>query len=305
MSQALFDIEVPGIQPVHRGKVRSVYECAGELVIVASDRISAYDVVLPTAIPDKGRILTQISAFWFRSLAEAGPHHYLSVGRADLPAPFCDLPDLEGRAMLCRKTEPIRVECIVRGYLAGSGWQEYRERGTLNGEALPAGLEPGSRLDPPRFTPTTKVEEGHDEPLAIDEFRRQLGDETAAELERRSVSIFAAAGAICESARLVLADTKLEFGRVGNEILLIDECLSPDASRFWDAESFGHGVRVPFDKQFVRDYLDECGWDHRAPGPVLQAAVVASTRKRYIEALSRLMGEKAARASGFSPVETV
>jgi phosphoribosylaminoimidazole-succinocarboxamide synthase len=298
MSNALFEIKVPGVEPLHRGKVRSVYAAGDDLLIVASDRISAYDVILPTPIPDKGRTLTQLSAFWFAHLEAARPHHCLSFQLTDFPAPFRDVPDLEGRSMLCRRAEPVKAECIVRGYLAGSGWREYRDHGTLNGEHLPAGLEQGSRLDEIRFTPSTKAEEGHDEPLTWEEFRDQLGEKLAVELRHRSIDIFRQATPYCEQAGMILVDTKFEFGMVGEEIVLIDECLSPDSSRFWDAEEYAKGNLVAYDKQFVRDYLDSIGWDHAPPAPDLAPEVIAATRSRYVEALRRIMGDAGIRQAG-------
>jgi phosphoribosylaminoimidazole-succinocarboxamide synthase len=298
MRKPLFEVTVPGVEPLHRGKVRSVYAAGDDLVIVASDRISAYDVILPTAIPDKGRTLTQLSAFWFEHLAAAAPHHCLSFNLEEFPAPFRDVPGLAGCSMLCRRAEPVKAECIVRGYLAGSGWREYRDHGTLNGEPLPAGLEQGSPLDPIRFTPSTKAEEGHDEPMTWDEFRRQLGDDLAQELRQRSIDIFRQATLYCEQAGMILVDTKFEFGRVGDDVMLIDECLSPDSSRFWDAGEYAKGNLQAYDKQFVRDYLDSIGWDHTPPAPELTADVVTATRERYVEALRRIVGDAGIRPAG-------
>lgn len=302
MSKPQFEIQVPGIEPLHRGKVRSVYGAGEDLLIVASDRISAYDVILPTPIPDKGRTLTELSAFWFENLEGARPHHCLSFKRQEFPSPFRDVPELEGRSMLCRRAEPVKAECIVRGYLAGSGWREYRDHGTLNGEPLPAGLEPGSRLDPVRFTPSTKADQGHDEPLSWEQFRDQLGEDLAQELRQRSIDIFRQATPQCERAGMILVDTKFEFGKAGGEILLIDECLSPDSSRFWDAGEYARGNLEAYDKQFVRDYLDDIGWDHSPPAPELPAEVVASTRNRYVEALRRIMGDTGVRGAGLDTV---
>jgi phosphoribosylaminoimidazole-succinocarboxamide synthase len=302
VSEALHEIKIPGVEPIHTGKVRSVYEAGEDLVIIASDRLSAYDVVLPSPIPDKGRTLTQLSAFWFERLEATRPHHCLSARLGELPAPYRDLPVLDGRSMLCRRAEPIRVECIVRGYLAGSGWREYRDAGTLNGETLPAGLKQGSPLDPIRFTPSTKAEEGHDEPMTWDEFRAELGDPLAEQLRERSLAIFRQAAPICQEAGMVLVDTKFEFGKIGDELVLIDECLSPDASRFWDAEAYAQGVLDSYDKQFVRDYLDESGWDHRPPAPELPEEVITATRIRYVEALRRLMGETGVDQAGLNQV---
>jgi len=299
MTDALYDIEIPGVRPRHQGKVRSVYDAGdGLLLLVASDRISAYDSVLPTPIPDKGRVLTQLSVFWMRRLAAASPHHLVSAERADFPAPFRDLPALDGRSMLCRQAQRVDVECVVRGYLTGSGWREYKKRGTLNGEPLPAGLEDGSALEPPRFTPTTKAEQGHDEPMTRAEVVDAVGRETAEELEERSLEIFHEAAILSRQAGLVLADTKFEFGWIDGRLSLIDELLSPDASRFWDARAYDAGGLESFDKQIVRDHLDRAGWNHEPPAPPLPDDVIQATRRRYLEAATRLMGESEARRAG-------
>ena len=270
------------------------------LLLVASDRISAYDSVLPTAIPDKGRVLTQLSVFWLRRLAAASPHHLLSAERSDFPAPFRDAAALEGRSMLCKKARRVDVECVVRGYLTGSGYKEYKRSGTLNGEPLPAGLGDGDRLDPPRFTPTTKAEQGHDLPMTRAEVVDAVGRETAEELEERSLEIYHEAAALSRQAGLVLADTKFEFGWIDGRLSLIDELLSPDASRFWDADAYRAGRLESFDKQIVRDYLDRSGWNHEPPAPELPPEVVQSTRRRYLEAAARLMGEAEARRAGLA-----
>jgi phosphoribosylaminoimidazole-succinocarboxamide synthase len=303
VKEALFEIVVPGASPLHRGKVRSVYAAGQHLLLVASDRLSAYDAVLPTPIPDKGRVLTQLSAFWFRRLAAARPHHCLSTALADFPEPFRSLDSLDGRSMLCRRAAPIPVECVVRGHLAGSATREYRARGTLHGEPLPAGLGEGSPLSPARFTPTTKAQTGHDEPLTREEFRALLGETLARELEERSLALFTEASPICRAAGLVLADAKFEFGHAGGEVVLIDECLSPDASRFWDGAAFDEGRLESFDKQFVRDFLDASGWNHEPPAPALPAAVVAATRERYVEAARRLLGEGGLALAGLAELE--
>ncbi len=302
MSRRRFAIEVPGVRPWHEGKVRTVYEAGAErLLVVASDRISAYDSILPTPIPDKGCVLTQLSVFWFERLQAAAPHHLVSAERRDFPAPFGDLDWLEGRAMLCRRARRVDVECVVRGYLTGSGYREYRKSGTLNGEPLPAGLRDGSPLDPPRFTPTTKAEQGHDLPMTRDEVRSAVGRETAERLERRSLALYREAAEIARGAGLVLADTKFEFGWVEGELTLIDEILSPDAARYWDAAAYAAGRLESYDKQFVRDWLDRSGWDHEPPAPELPADVVAATRERYVQAAARLMGEAEARRLGLAP----
>ena len=279
-----------GVTPWRRGKVRDVYDLGDRLLIVASDRLSAYDAILPTPIPDKGRVLTAMSAFWFARLAAASPHHLLSSERADFPPPFHDLEELEGRAMLCRRAERVDVECVVRGSLTGAGWREYRDHGTLHGEPLPPGLHDGSPLDTPVFTPTTKAEQGHDQPIPRAELPGLVGAALARELEERSLALFAAA------IGLVLADTKFEFGRIDGTLTLIDELLSPDSSRDWDAAAYAEGRLESFDKQVVRDWLDRSGWDHVPPAPPLPPEVVATTRARYLEAARRLLGPERARA---------
>jgi len=271
--------------PWRVGKVRTVYDLGERLVIVASDRLSAYDSILPTPIPDKGRVLTALSAYWFGTLAAAQPHHLIST---ELPPAFRSEPDLRGRTMLCRKAERIDVECVVRGYLTGAGWREYREHGTLNGRPLPEGLHDGSRLDPPAFTPTTKAEQGHDEPIA--HLGGIVGDELAHALERRSLALYEEAHGVAVARGLVLADTKFEFGFVDGVLTLIDELLSPDSSRYWDRAEFEAGRLVSFDKQYVRDWLDRSGWNHDPPAPALPEDIVQATRARYLEAARRFLG---------------
>jgi phosphoribosylaminoimidazole-succinocarboxamide synthase len=283
-------LDVPGATPWRRGKVRDVYDLGDRLLMVASDRLSAYDSILPTPIPDKGRILTALSAWWFATLDAAAPHHLLSTERADLPPPFRDVAELEGRTMLCRRAERIDVECVVRGALTGAGWREYRERGTLHGAPLPPGLHDGSPLDPPVFTPTTKAEQGHDEPIPHGALPGIVGAAQARALEERSVALFLEGRARAAAAGLVLADTKFEFGRVEGRLTLIDELLSPDSSRFWDADAYAAGRLESFDKQLVRDWLDQSGWDHAPPAPGLPPGIVTRTRARYLEAARRLMG---------------
>ncbi|MGH7725477.1 MAG: phosphoribosylaminoimidazolesuccinocarboxamide synthase [Candidatus Eiseniibacteriota bacterium] len=289
----LATIEIPGVTPWRRGKVRDVYGAGDQLVVVASDRLSAYDSILPTPIPDKGRILTALSAHWFRTLRGARPHHLLSTERADLPEPFRSIEALEGRTMLCARAERVDVECVVRGYLTGAGYREYRTSGTLHGEKLPTGLADGARLDRPRFTPTTKAEEGHDLPIALADLPGVVGADLARELAFRSHALYEEAHDRALAAGLVLADTKLEFGFVDGKLTLIDELLSPDSSRYWDRSEYGRGRLVSFDKQYVRDWLDDSGWDHQPPAPALPAEVVTRTRDRYLEAARRLMGAEA------------
>ena len=286
----MIDVSVQGATPWRVGKVRTVYDLGDRLVVVASDRLSAYDAILPTPIPDKGRVLTALSAFWFARLAAARPHHLISTTLPDLPAPFRDDPRLAGRVMLCRRAERVDIECVVRGYLTGAGWREYRDHGTLHGRALPKGLHDGARLDPTAFTPTTKAEQGHDEPIPHGALGGIVGEKLAAELETRSVALYEEARGVSARAGLVLADTKFEFGHVDGVLTLIDELLSPDSSRYWDLPAYEAGRLVSFDKQYVRDWLDRSGWDHQPPAPALPDDVVAATRARYLEAARRFLG---------------
>jgi len=286
------ETELPGLTPWRRGKVRAVYEAGPKhLVVVASDRLSAYDVVLPTPIPDKGRILTTISGFWMRTLRSAAPHHLVSDDAAAFPPPFAaHAAQLAGRSHLVRRADRVDIECVVRGYLTGSGLKEYRTKGSVCGVALPGGLADGSRLDPPIFTPTTKEDEGHDQAITYEEVERRVGARVAAELRDRSLALYAEAREYAWGRGLVLADTKFEFGTVDGAMTLIDEVLSPDSSRYWDRAEYEAGKLLSFDKQYVRDWLDASGWDHSPPAPELPDDVVAKTRERYLEALRRLTG---------------
>jgi len=286
------EIELPGIAPWRRGKVRTIYEAGSRhLVMVASDRLSAYDSVLPTPIPDKGSILTRLSGFWMRTLKSAEPHHLVSDDPRAYPPPFDrHAAALEGRSQLVRRAERVDIECVVRGYLTGSGLREYRAGGTVCGIRLPAGLDDGARLDPPIFTPATKEDSGHDENISFEETARRVGDTAAAALRERSLAIYSEARAWAWARGLVLADTKFEFGTVDGALTLIDEVLSPDSSRYWDRAEYEAGRLLSFDKQFVRDWLDQQGWNHEPPAPELPAGVVARTRERYLEAMRRLTG---------------
>ena len=291
----LSEIELPGITPWRRGKVRVMFE-AGErqLVMVASDRLSAYDCVLPTPIPDKGRILTQLSGFWMRTLKSATPHHLVSDDPASYPAPFDrHAALLAGRSQLVQRAERVDIECVVRGYLTGSGWREYQQGGAVCGIRLPAGLKDGSRLDPPIFTPATKEDAGHDQNIAFEEAVRRVGHATAEALRGRSLAIYEEARAWAWARGLVLADTKFEFGEVDGTLTLIDEVLSPDSSRYWDRAEYEAGRLLSFDKQYLRDWLDQSGWNHEPPAPALPEDVVQKTRERYLEAMRRLTGAPA------------
>ncbi len=290
-SPVVLQTSLPGL-PVRRGKVRDVYDLGRQLLLVSSDRLSAFDWVLPTGIPDKGRVLTQISAFWFERLGE--PNHLVTtdIRQMDLPAGV-DLPSLEGRTTLCRKTDVVPIECVVRGYLSGSGWAEYRRQGTVCGIRLPAGLVESSRLPEPIFTPATKAVSGHDENITFEQMVAAVGREVSEELRRRSIDVFQRGAAYALQRGIIIADTKFEFGQVDGQILLIDEVLTPDSSRFWPADQYAPGRGQPsFDKQFVRDWLTASGWDKNSPPPALPDDVVVKTRAKYVEAYEQLTGRK-------------
>jgi phosphoribosylaminoimidazole-succinocarboxamide synthase len=277
---------LPGLDLHSRGKVREMYDLGDRLLMVASDRISAYDVVLPTPIPDKGKVLTGLSVFWFQRTADIVPNHYLSEV---VP------PEVAGRALVVSKLEIFPVECVVRGYLSGSGWKEYKRDQSICGIALPPGLQESDRLPEPIFTPATKAELGeHDENVDFDRATEIVGDRgLMEELRRLSIAVYERAATHAEQQGIILADTKFEFGRAPNgAIVLADEVLTPDSSRFWPLDSYAPGGPQPsFDKQYVRDWLDQAGWDHTPPGPELPDEVVANTRAKYVEAYERLTGE--------------
>jgi phosphoribosylaminoimidazole-succinocarboxamide synthase len=291
-ARAVRDVEVPGATLFRRGKVRTVFEAGHEhLVVVASDRLSAYDSILPTPIPGKGAMLSMISAYWMRTLAAARPHHLVSDDPAGFPAPFAaHAALLRGRAQLVRRAERVDIECVVRGYLTGSAWKEYRASGSVCGIALPAGLHDGSRLEPAIFTPATKADAGHDENISFERMAELTGLRAAEALRARSLAIYAEAHAHAWARGLVLADSKFEFGYVDGELTLIDEALTPDSSRYWDRDAYEAGRLESFDKQFVRNWLDASGWDHEPPAPALPADVVERTQQCYLEAIRRLGG---------------
>jgi phosphoribosylaminoimidazole-succinocarboxamide synthase len=278
--------------PVRRGKVRDICDLGDQLLLVSTDRISAFDWVLPTGIPDKGRVLTQLSRFWFELFDV--PHHLLScnVEDFDLP-PEIEREPLEGRSMLVRKSEVVPIECVVRGYLSGSGWKEYQAGKTVCGIQLPGGLRESDPLPEPIFTPATKAEQGeHDENISFDQMCEQVDRELAEELRRRSIDLYTRGAEHARARGIIIADTKFEFGTVDGELILIDEVMTPDSSRFWPADQYepGHG-QPSFDKQFVRDWLTESGWNKNSPPPELPADVVAKTRAKYIDAFEQLTGE--------------
>lgn len=276
-----------------RGKVRDTYDLGDRLLMVSTDRISAFDVVLPTGIPDKGLVLTQLSAFWFEKTADVVPNHFLAlVDSTDVDGLEVP-PDLVGRAMLVRKAQRIDVECIVRGYLAGSAWEEYRRQGTVNGERMPAGLEESQELPEPLFTPTTKAEEGHDEPITWEQMVELVGLRAATAMRVRSLALYRFARDYARERGIIIADTKFEFGWLDDEIILIDEVLTPDSSRFWPADEYRPGRSQPsFDKQFVRDYLTSVGWNRQPPAPELPSDIVERTAEKYREAYRRLTGRE-------------
>jgi phosphoribosylaminoimidazole-succinocarboxamide synthase len=277
-------------QLIGSGKVREIYEVGDDaLLLVASDRISAYDVVLPQAIPDKGKVLTGLSHHWFTTLASVCPNHCLSVRASDLPD--VEIADLEGRAMLCRRAAPIPVEFVVRGYLAGSGWKEYQSDGTICGHGLPPGLVESDRLPEPLLTPATKATTGHDVNITEEEAAKIAGKVAYDTAREYALDLYSQAASRAAGDGVIIADTKFEFGVVDGEVILIDEALTPDSSRFWPADQYLPGRPQPsFDKQYVRDWLDTSGWDHKPPPPELPSEVVDATRSRYVDAYERLTG---------------
>lgn len=282
---------LPGI-PVRHGKVRDVYDFGDKLLLVATDRISAFDWILPTGIPDKGRVLTQISKFWFDFLKVE--HHLISMDPTTLPLPpEADIESLQGRSMVVRKSSVVPIECVVRGYLAGSGWKEYQASQSVCGIELPSGLVNSSRLPNVIFTPATKAEEGHDENISFKRMCDEVGEKISTQLHDRSMFIYQKAADFALQKGIVIADTKFEFGLVDGELILIDEVLTPDSSRFWPQDLYEPGRNQPsFDKQFVRDWLEQTDWDKNSPPPELPPEIVSQTRAKYIDAYHRLTGEK-------------
>jgi phosphoribosylaminoimidazole-succinocarboxamide synthase len=288
----VWETNLPGIHFLNRGKVRDLYEVGDRLLIVATDRLSAFDVVLPTPIPDKGRVLTQLSLFWFDLLRDVLPNHVITS--TDFP-PELDAyrAQLEGRSMLCRRTKPLPIECVVRGYLSGSGWKDYCATGKICGIALPSGLRESERLPEAIFTPSTKATAGHDENISFDQAVSTIGGDLAERVRAVSLDIYRRAVAYAEPRGIILADTKFEFGLIGDQLIWIDEALTPDSSRFWPAEGYQPGRAQPsFDKQYVRDHLERIGWNKQPPGPELPPDVVAATRDKYREAYRLLTGHE-------------
>jgi phosphoribosylaminoimidazole-succinocarboxamide synthase len=290
MRAVISQTEFPGLKLLGRGKVRDIYDLGDQLLIVATDRLSAFDVVLPTPIPDKGRVLTQISLFWFDKLKDVVPHHVLEakIFTGEL-APYAE--KLAGRAMLVRRTDPFPIECVVRGYIVGSGWKDYQKTGAICGIPLPTGLRESDKLPEPIFTPSTKATTGHDENISFEEAAKRIGLPLAERLRDTSITLYKRAAEHAATRGIIIADTKFEFGMRGNELIWIDEALTPDSSRFWPADQYAPGSAQPsFDKQFVRDYLERIGWNKQPPAPELPADVVSGTAQKYRDAYQRITG---------------
>jgi len=296
MSNVVLETNLEGLTLARRGKVRDVYDLGDRLLIVATDRISAFDYVLGSGIPDKGKVLTQLSGFWFERMGDLVPHHLISMDVADFPAaaqPHAAV--LRGRTMLCRMTRPVPIECVARGYLSGSGWKEYQKSGNVCGIPLPAGLRESDRLPEPIFTPATKADTGHDVNISFEEAARLVGEPLMTRLRDLTLEIYRRGCEHAESKGIIIADTKFEFGLIGDDpqtdVVLIDEVLTPDSSRFWPQASYRPGHGVPsFDKQFVRDYLEDITWNKQPPVPSLPEEVVQRTREKYIEAFRLITG---------------
>ncbi|HEY3317149.1 MAG TPA: phosphoribosylaminoimidazolesuccinocarboxamide synthase [Coriobacteriia bacterium] len=285
--------DAPPLSPTSQGKVRDLFDLGDELLIVATDRLSAFDVVLPDAIPHKGEVLTKLSLYWFDLLRGIVPNHLISAEVSDLPAEFAPHAEyLRGRSMLVKKARVFPVECIVRGYLAGSGWAEYRRAGTVCGQPLPPGLVESARLPQPIFTPSTKAELGtHDENIPVRRMYEIVGEELGGELVEKACAVYAAARDHAAKRGIIIADTKFEFGLIDGVVTLVDEVLTPDSSRFWPADPYAPGRSQPsFDKQFVRDWLEESGWDKKPPAPALPPDVIEKTSRKYIQAYELITG---------------
>ncbi len=288
----LSKVELPGIKQVGRGKVRDIFAVGEYLLIVCTDRLSAFDVVLPDPIPDKGRVLTQLSRFWFERFRETVPNHLVTTDVADFPTVLQQFGDtLDGRAMLVRRCQPLPIECVVRGYLAGSGWNDYQRTGTVCGQQLPAGLRQAERLPEPIFTPSTKAQTGHDENISFEQAAELIGSELASQVREVSLRIYREAAEYALGRGIIIADTKFEFGLLDGKLIWIDEALTPDSSRFWSRAEYQVGSSpASFDKQFVRDFLIASGWDRKPPAPHLPPAVISGTAARYREAYRLLTG---------------
>lgn len=292
LGQPLMQADAPALKLFSRGKVRDTFDLGDRLLMVATDRVSAFDVILPNGIAGKGLILTQMSRWWFQRTSDICPNHIDTTGT--WPAEVADREaDWEPRSMLVRKAQRVDIECVVRGYLAGSGWKEYQKSGTLAGLPLPAGLVESDRLPEPQFTPSTKNDTGHDENISIEQMKELVGEEVTRDLERLSLALYSAAAATALERGVILADTKLEFGFIDGRLHLIDECFTPDSSRYWDAETYRPGTSQPsMDKQFLRDWLETLDWNKQPPAPELPADVIAGTRDRYLLAYRRITGQE-------------
>jgi phosphoribosylaminoimidazole-succinocarboxamide synthase len=288
------ETNLPGLVRFARGKVRDIYAVGDDqLLIVTTDRISAFDVVMPTPIPDRGKVLTQLSTFWFRQTGHLIQNHLIADDIDSFPEPVRAHPEqVAGRAMLVRRTKRIDVECVARGYISGSAWSEYKKQGTACGIALPAGLVESQQLPEPIFTPTTKAEQGHDLPLGFEQLVEKVGAPLAEQVRDTTLAVYRYAAKIALEKGIIIADTKLEFGLLDDKLIVIDELLTPDSSRFWDAAAYKPGATpASFDKQYLRDWLEQSGWNKEPPAPELPDEVVGNTRRRYVEALERLTGK--------------
>jgi phosphoribosylaminoimidazole-succinocarboxamide synthase len=293
-SSIILETDLPGVERYARGKVRDVYNAGDRLVIVATDRISAFDYILPTGIPDKGKVLTQLSIFWFDFLRDLTPTHFLSADVDQYPQPLPGFrSQLEGRSMLVKRAKMVEIECVARGYISGSGWKEYKQHGTVCGIQLPPGLKESDKLPEAIFTPSTKAQSGHDENISFETTASMIGHDLAARLRDLTLNIYTRAAQYAETRGIIIADTKFEFGFVGDELVLGDEVLTPDSSRFWPAESYKPGgAQFSFDKQFVRDYLESIHWNKQPPAPPLPEEVAARTSEKYRQAYSILTGRE-------------
>jgi phosphoribosylaminoimidazole-succinocarboxamide synthase len=293
MEKTIGDIELQGFPLYKKGKVRNVFDLDDRLLVVATDRISAFDFILPSLIPYKGKVLTQLSKFWFDFAALICPNHLIATEIADFPAalrPFGE--SLEKRSMLVRKTKVLPIECVVRGYLAGSGWKEYKTTGKICGIKIPEGLKESHRLDGPIFTPSTKAEEGHDLNISFKEMQKLVGGDIARKIKKVSLELYQRASLYALSKGIIIADTKFEFGLAGKELVLVDEIFTPDSSRFWPLQTYAHGKSQPsLDKQFVRDYLETTGWDKQSAPPVLPPGIIEKTSQKYLEIYKLLTGK--------------
>jgi phosphoribosylaminoimidazole-succinocarboxamide synthase len=293
-NDTVLQLDLPGVKKLKSGKVREIFDLGDRLLLVASDRISAFDVIMPNGIPRKGEVLTQISHFWFEKFTALVPNHLLAGANDPLPKnlqPFAD--QLARRSMIVKKAKPLAIECIVRGYLSGSGWKEYKQSQTVCGIKLPAGLTESAELPEPIFTPSTKAEAGHDENISFDEAEKIVGKELATQARDLSLKIYKAGRDYARQRGIIIADTKFEFGLSDGKLILIDEVMTPDSSRFWPADQYAPGRGQPsFDKQFVRDYLETLDWNKTPPGPMLPPEVVAKTSAKYLEAYEKLTGRK-------------